>query len=161
MYARRIDEKPMKKIHPCPRIQTLIPHRPPMLLIHEIVALSESHSSAKVLIEPSVPFFNSATRGVPTWIGLEYMGQTAALIGGFQAEHSKSPTKLGFLIGTRQLSLHSAQFDQGMTLIVTCEEKATVGDDLATFQCQIVADTSEFLLAEADLTVLRRSHAGQ
>ena len=44
------------------RLLSLIPHRPPMLLINRIVNVSEKQSSAIVLIDEKTPFFGFKTR---------------------------------------------------------------------------------------------------
>ena len=76
-------------------ILELIPHRPPMLLINHIGKIAINESVAFVLIDEQTPFYEPEL-GVPAWIGLEYMGQTAALIAGFQQKKGMIPEHLGF-----------------------------------------------------------------
>ena len=135
-------------------IYELIPHRPPMLLINEVVSLSATNSSALVHIDSSAPFYSSS--GVPSWIGLEYMGQTAALIAGFQLREGLCKPHLGFLLGTRQFSADTDYFISGHSLLVSVEEGAVVGESLAKFNCIIEDSQSSNKLAKATLSVFRK-----
>ncbi len=140
------------------RLYDLIPHRPPMLLINQVVSVNESASSARVYIDEQSPFFVSG-QGVPAWIGLEYMGQTAALIAGHQLQQGLVSPHLGFLLGTRAYKADVDYFPAGV-LTVTCREIALVGDGLATFECFIETDidakANGQCLATANLSVFRR-----
>ena len=141
------------------KILQLIPHRPPMLLIHELIDVNDKASMAKVVIDDSVPFFR-AGQGVPAWIGVEYMGQTAALIAGHQVQQGSTTPHLGFLLGTRKYRSEISHFPDNSILSISCQEQALVGESLATFACDIRfhADYSddEKLLATASLTVFRK-----
>lgn len=140
------------------RLFDLIPHRPPMLLINRIEDVCESSSSALVYIDSEAPFYEPDV-GVPAWIGLEYMGQTAALIAGYQLQQGMVSPYLGFLLGTRAFKARCAYFETGVVK-VSCEQQALVGDGLATFRCIIenYADNGQAgkCLAEASLSVYRR-----
>lgn len=141
----------------------LLPHRPPMLLVNKVDTLSATQSSALVTIDDETPFCADiygairGTRGVPSWVGIEYMGQTAALIAGYQLQQGLAEPHLGFLLGTRRFQAEVAHFVTGSTLLVSCAEKALVGDSLATFDCEIHEQSSSELLASASLSVFRKA----
>ena len=140
------------------RLYDLIPHRPPMLLINQVLEVDAASSSALVKIDSDAPFYEPGY-GVPAWIGLEYMGQTAALIAGHQLQQGLVSPHLGFLLGTRAFKTDCDVFRDGV-LKVSCREKALVGDDLATFDCMIETypngAQSAQCLATASLSVFRR-----
>jgi len=138
-----------------PRIIELIPHRPPMLLINQLIEVSQTHSKSGVIIDDQTPFYDSE-KGVPAWIGLEYMGQTAALIAGHQVQQGLSEPHLGFLMGSRKYETKTSHFAPLTQLIVTCKEGALVGDSLATFNCTISNSQTEAILATAMLSVFRK-----
>src|SRR5690606_18531643 len=147
----------MTNLQTDPQIEQLIPHRPPMLLLNRVVSLSDNSASAEIDIVPEASFFKPR-RGVPAWIGVEYMGQTAALIAGFQLEQGLVEPHLGLLLGTRKYSAHTPWFAPGAQLRVICQELAVVGQSLANFTCEIQDLHSDALLASARLTVYRRPH---
>lgn len=133
----------------------LLPHRPPMLLVNKVVDLSATQSSAIVIVDDDTPFFGKD--GVPAWVGIEYMGQTAALIAGYQLQQGLTEPQLGFLLGTRRFQTTVSHFANGTVLLVSCIEKAVVGDSLATFDCEIRDQSSGAELATASLSVFRKA----
>ncbi|MCR6649960.1 MAG: hypothetical protein NVV73_00050 [Cellvibrionaceae bacterium] len=136
-----------------PQLYDLIPHREPMLLIDRVVRVAADSAAAEVHIHPQASFFQAGL-GVPAWIGLEYMGQTAALIAGYQLQQGLTRPHLGFLLGTRQYAMHTDWFREGDHLLVECVQAAVTGEHLAQFQCTISrADT---VLATAKLSVFRK-----
>ena len=142
-----------------PKILDLIPHREPMLLINEVLDVGLSSSSSRVFISASTPFFKEGY-GVNSWIGIEYMGQTAALIAGYRLKNGSLDPHLGFLLGTRSYKVYCAYFLPGSILKVTCKELSMVGEDFAKFECAIHAADPQLpegrLLAEANLSVYRK-----
>ncbi|MGS2718096.1 ApeP family dehydratase [Eionea flava] len=141
------------------RIFDLIPHRPPMLLINRILNVDINCSSSLVLVDPETPFFEKG-KGVPAWVGIEYMGQTAALIAGHRLMKKLIEPHLGFLIGTRSYNAEVSYFKPGTTLKVSCIEGTIVAEGFTKFDCEIAnydAETdSEKLLATSSLSVFRR-----
>lgn len=140
-----------------PEILELIPHRPPMLLINRIESLNLTSSSALVFIDPQATFYEQDL-GVPSWIGLEYMGQTAALIAGYQLREGLAKPHLGLLLGTRTYTAYNAYFETATKLLVECRQQAVVGESLITFDCTIRDYPSGRKLAQAGLSVFRKAH---
>ena len=135
------------------RLFSLVPHRPPMLLINKFISVNSQQSHSQVYIEEDSACFYPS-KGVPSWIGIEYMGQTASLIAGYQLENGDTQPHTGFLLGTRRYDASLPYFSHGMLLDIQCQEKAIVGDGLATFDCEICSGDS--ILAKASLSVFRK-----
>ncbi|MDB4576297.1 hypothetical protein N9091_01125 [bacterium] len=133
----------------------LIPHSPPMLLIDHVEMVSSNASKAKTIIHKNSPFF-LADKGVPAWIGVEYMGQTAALIAAYQLQEGNVEPHIGLLLGTRKFVANTAWFLEGSNLLVSCNEIAVVGATLATFDCSIHDVDNDIELASARLSVFRK-----
>ncbi|MFC3115785.1 ApeP family dehydratase [Cellvibrio fontiphilus] len=138
-----------------PRIYELIPHREPMLLIHRVTELGNNVSCTEIDITKDSSFFIQG-KGVPSWIGVEYMGQTAALIAGYQLEQGTVAPHLGLLLGTRKYEAFVPYFQEGDQLQVRCTEIAVVGDSLANFQCDIFNLRDNSRCASAKLSVFRK-----
>lgn len=136
-------------------IYELIPHREPMLLLNKLVDVSEKSSSSEIIISQCSSFFIDG-KGVPSWIGVEYMGQTAALIAGYQLKQGAVTPHLGLLLGTRKYEAFVAWFKEGDELLVSCQEFAVVGEQLATFLCEIRNKKDHALYAAAKLSVFRK-----
>ncbi len=138
-----------------PRLFELLPHRPPMLLLDKVVAVSARHARSQVTITPQAPFFVSH-EGVPTWVALEYMGQTAALIAGYQLQNGIVEPHVGLLLGTRKFSATVPWLRENQTLDVSCEELAVVGVALATFDCKVCDAADDTTLVGCKLSVYRK-----
>lgn len=136
-----------------PLLYDLIPHREPMLLIDRVVDVAADAAAAEVVIHSDTPFFQKGL-GVPAWIGLEYMGQTAALIAGHQLRQGLTRPHLGFLLGTRQYAMNTSWFNEGDRLLIECVQVAVTGEQLAQFQCTV--SRAGEILATAKLSVYRK-----
>lgn len=60
---------------------------------------------AWVDVSPASPFFDHAAGGVPGCVALEYMAQTMALLVGIRRRRAGLPPQLGFVLGSRKLSV--------------------------------------------------------
>ena len=108
-----------------------------------------------VLVDELAPFYQ--VPGIPSWIGLEYMGQTAALIAGYQRREGLIEAHLGLLLGTRRYQTEVEYFTAPQQLLISCRQAALVGESLANFDCTIQqADTAQ-VLAHASLSVFRKA----
>lgn len=136
-------------------LEELLPHRKPMLLLDEAINVAEKSAEATVTISSAAAFFVQS-KGVPSWIGVEYMGQTAALIAGWQLKNGITQPHLGLLLGTRKYTASCAWFAPADRLRITADEVAVVGQGLATFYCEIRHMEQGRLLASAKLSVMRK-----
>lgn len=135
-----------------------LPHVGAMRLLSRVIGLGPDSATAEVDITPD-SLFLLPERGVAAWAALEYLGQTAALIGlhrqGERADGSSSvASDDGFLLGSRQLDLHVDAYPLGTTLTVHCSAVGDVGDSLASFD-GTVHDAAGRLLASGSLSVVR------
>ena len=135
-------------------IFNLIPHRPPMLLLNRIRKVGTNYSEAEIDIHENSTFLTEY--GVPSYVGIEYMGQTAALIAGYQKQQGELEEHLGFLMAVRFYHCQSDYFKINQTLLINCQEQAVVGNTLATFACEIKDKITDKKLAEAQLSVFRQ-----
>jgi len=133
-------------------LHTLLPHRGPMLLLDEVVEVGADHAESMVVVNDNSSFFETG-RGVPAWIGMEYMGQTAALIAGYQLQQGELEPHVGLFLGTRKYETSIPWFSPGSRLTIRCSQKAVSPGTMATFTCEI---RCEGLIAEAVLNVYRQ-----
>ena len=129
-------------------LSELLPHRPPMILIDEIVSYDDASVVAGVTVREASLFREA--EGVPAYVGLEYMAQTCGAHVGALARDRGEPARIGFLLGARQYRAHVAWFRLGERLIVSA--KVIYHDDqMGAFDCRIEVDGR--LVAEAQLNV--------
>jgi predicted hotdog family 3-hydroxylacyl-ACP dehydratase len=112
----------------------LLPQTPPMLLVDEVVEYAFPHAAARVRIRPDSPFVEDGK--VPALVALEYMAQAVGVIVGYQSLARGEPIRIGFLLGTRELSLEVDHFEVGDELIAEADH--LFGDrTLGSFKCTV------------------------
>ena len=121
-------------------LETLLPHRAPMLLLSEVVDYGEDFASTLVHITTDSPFFDAALGGVPSWVGMEYMAQTIGVWSGYQQLKNKPIVHAGFLLGSRRYECNSPIFTVGCILQLSA--KLVYHDDsgLGAFDCLIIVN---------------------
>ena len=122
-------------------LDRLLPHRPPMRLIDEVVAVSGTQAEALAMIRDDHLFMVSG-RGVPAWTGIEMLAQCTALIGGFQALTAGGRQVPGYLLGCRGYRARRSWFLPGQTLHLAGQELMRDGS-LAVYEGRIVIDGQE------------------
>lgn len=142
-------------------IEKLVSHRAPMLLLDRVIEASRLHAVAETTITRNSSFYR-AGQGVPAWVGIEYMAQAVAVLGGVQALEDSDPVPMGYLLGTRHYRCAVPWFDDGFVLRVRCEEEVMDGNGLGAFNCQIAVGPFEIndVVAQSRLTVYKMPAVG-
>lgn len=122
-------------MHDIPALKQLLPHDHPMILIDDIVACREHGLTATVTIHEQSPFVESG--GVPSWIGIEYMGQAIAAYAGLCARRDGVPVRIGFLVGSRRYAPGCSHFPLGATLQIAVDALTPNTSGLQVFECHI------------------------
>ena len=133
----------------------LLPHKDSMLLLDEVISVSDSQAQARVRITPNSSFY-LPNLGVPACIGLEYMGQTAALIAGLSQMQGTQEPQIGFLLGSRLFQQTTDYFTAEQNLVITATAGTIVGNQLANFNCVIADQQNQTVLCEGTLSVMRK-----
>lgn len=118
-----------------PEIIEVIPHRPPMILIDNIDEIGPDFMSAHVRITDTSLFLEKG-KGVPVWVGLEYMAQTIAAFVGAEDKKRGETIKLGFLLGTRRFETKVSYFSLGEKLNIRIS-RVLQQNELGQFLCSI------------------------
>ena len=129
----------MKNNH---RILDFVPHQSPMSLLDTLEDYSDNTLVSSITIKEDSLFYEEL--GVPTWVGLEYMGQSIAAYGGVKARNEDKHVKIGFLVSCRHYESPQSHFKLGSKLIVLVEEVITNPSGLSVFNCSIT--WSDFLI---------------
>jgi len=134
----------------------LLPHRPPLLLLTRICSADGGGLVAEVDIEAGSPFAEPG-RGVPRWVGLEYMAQAVGALDGLRLRESGLAVLPGYLLGTRRLDHVDGYFPDGATLRISVQEIMQDRSGLGIFACRL--DEAERSLS-CQLTVYRPPAGG-
>lgn len=140
-----------------PQLTDLLLHRPPMLLLDEILEVAPGHAASRIVIRENSPFFQPP-QGVPSWISIEYMAQTVGLIAGVEARQEGSGVPTGYLLGTRRFASSHPWYGAGTVLEVHSAEEFVDDNGLGAYNCQVMMAGEQ--VAACRLTVYRRPQEG-
>ncbi|WP_305909380.1 hotdog family protein [Methylomarinum sp. Ch1-1] len=128
-------------------VEELLPHAGNMVLLNRVIDYGEDTMRAEVIVRDGGLFADANT--VPAWLGIEYMAQTIAALGGMKRRLAGKPLNLGFLLGTRRYDCNVDKFAVGTVLIVAVT-RLVQDQGLGVFDCRISA---EGIVAAAKLNV--------
>lgn len=124
-----------------------------MLLVDLLVAFSEEAAECEFRVSPDNAF-NVKGKGVPAYVGVEYMAQCIAVHAGVRAHLEGKPPPIGFLLGSRKLELREGYLEQGRAYTAGCRQILRGGDGMGSFDCTITNEGRP--IASARLAVLER-----
>ena len=134
-------------------VEELLPHSGRMVLLNRVIEFDEEYMVTEVIVRDDGLFGDGKT--VPAWLGIEYMAQTIAALGGMKRRLAGKSLNLGFLLGTRRYDCNVEIFPVGSVLTVSV--KRLVEDQgLGVFDCRI---TAESISASAKLNVYQPDSA--
>ena len=145
-----------KSSRPLFRIAEVVPHSGTMSLLDEVVDYGADWIQAKLVITPRSLFANP--KGVPSWIGIEYMAQTVAAYAGVRRRLQDQQAVIGFLVGIRQYHCNCAHFAIGSELLISANLDFESDNGLGSFQCTI---RSEGIAADASVNVFQPDDADE
>ena len=125
-----------------------------MILLSGYMPQSEATTvDAWVDVSDASPFCEAGLGGVPGCVALEYMAQTMALCVGFLRRSKGLPPKMGFVLGSRKLTVNIPFFKSGeryFTRAVCTYQDESFG----SFDCT-VRDSSDSVVASAQMTAFQ------
>jgi len=128
-------------------VEELLPHSGRMVLLDRVIEFDEENMVAEVIVRDDGLFGHDNT--VPAWLGIEYMAQTIAALGGMKRRLAGKTLNPGFLLGTRRYDCNVDIFAVGSVLTVNVK-RLVEAQGLGVFDCRI---TAEGILASAKLNV--------
>ena len=116
-----------------------LPHDAPMLLLEEVVSVSDDSAVCRVTVSPSgvlAPFLDP-DGNLPGWFALQMMAQTVGVWSGWHRhQQGKNSIELGMVLGARELLCAAGILPAGQTLTITV--KLLMQDDrFGSFECSI------------------------
>lgn len=135
-------DTPMPPSLPC-AIAPFVPHRHGMCLLDTLLEVGDEHLLAEVT--PCRDGLFAAARGVPGWVGLEWLAQAVAAWAGVQAVRQGDEPRIGFLLGTRRYRCQTPwfAFDRPVRVGVALDFRADNG--LGAFRGELRGSHGESL----------------
>lgn len=134
-------------------VEELVPHAGSMVLLSRVIEFDEENMLAEVIVRDDGLFGDG--NSVPAWLGIEYMAQTIAALGGMKRRLAEKPLNLGFLLGTRRYDCNVGIFPVGSVLTISVN-RLIEDQGMGVFDCRI---TAEGISASAKLNVYQPDSA--
>jgi predicted hotdog family 3-hydroxylacyl-ACP dehydratase len=128
-------------------------HRDSMLLLDTLVDCSGDTTLCEWTVGDDHAFIEGE-RGVPAYVGIEFMAQCVAVHGGVRARVDGKGPPLGYLLGTRHFKASLSHFAIGETYRASCEELILDGNGLGSYDCKIMH--GDKCVANARLAVVEK-----
>jgi predicted hotdog family 3-hydroxylacyl-ACP dehydratase len=135
-------------------IEQVLPHQSPMILIDSLEYYDVDSCRCNVTITEHSPFYNSDKKGVPSYIGNEYMAQAIAAFAGAHALDANDSVQIGFLLGSRKYKTMCSHFALAEILSITIKELYREDSGLRVFECEII-NAENSILAQANINVFQ------
>ncbi|MBK2105966.1 ApeP family dehydratase [Francisella philomiragia] len=127
-------------------IGDLIPHKPPMRLVDEFIAFEDNAVHCRTIVTDGDIFFDKQLDGIPHWVAVEIMAQTAASYGRASklasSNASTNEPPVAFLLSVRGYKTDVKRYETGSVLDIFAEciilDKGT-----GVFSCKVVLDQQE------------------
>ena len=137
-------------MRPAYTLDELLPHAEPMILLDDVISSGNDTLCAGVRITEASLFYEP-NRGVPTYVGIEYIAQAVAALGGLRARTRGGEVGIGYLLGARRYMAHAAYFPLGSLLAISVSSEFET-DDLAAYQGDI-RDSDGRRLVDATINI--------
>ncbi len=140
-----------------PPVAQILPQSGAMVLLDRVASHARSGTVCSARIgEHSI--FTVPSGAVPAWMGLEYMSQCIAAHAGLLGREHAEPPRVGFLVGTRCMTLRTRRFRSGQTLIVQAGQCWGGTQGMVAFDGSIRDADSGALLADGRLNCFIPGH---
>jgi len=137
-----------------PPVATLLPQSGPMVLLDAVSAYDGERIACRVTVRPDGLFVEEGR--VPAVVAIEYMAQTIGAFAGLKARSAGQPVRIGYLLGTREMTMAVGHFEVGDELRVEAEHLFG-GEQLGSFRCAV--SRAGALVAAATLNVYQAGGA--
>jgi predicted hotdog family 3-hydroxylacyl-ACP dehydratase len=129
-------------------MEKLLPHRGKMLLLSRTISYDTSDNSllAEVDISQNSFFYDNSLKGVPVWIGFEYMAQAIAALSGKNDLSKGQVPGLGFILSVSNFIANVSCFELNSTVSIYVSE-ALAMDNMFLFNCSIRRGDAELVKA--------------
>ncbi|MGV0963126.1 MAG: hypothetical protein ACOYBT_04420 [Polynucleobacter sp.] len=132
------------------KLTGLLPHALPMLLVDELISSTDDSAVVGATIRRDYPFSGDS---VGTWVGLELMAQSAAVLSKLRNQQKSEKPSLGFLLGSRSFTAYIPEFSPDQQVLVEIRlDPESLGQATITASGAI-RDTSGQLICEGVLTL--------
>lgn len=129
----------------------MLPHASSMLLVDRLVSSNDCSVVIEATIKDDYPFTNGVAG---SWIGLELMAQSAAVLSRLRKSDKSVEPSLGFLLGSRSFIAHFPIFTPGQRVTIEIQLDPDSLAQPTITASGIIKDDSGCAICEGTLTLL-------
>jgi predicted hotdog family 3-hydroxylacyl-ACP dehydratase len=133
-------------------LSSVLPHDHPMIMVDKLVSSDNKSAVIEVTIKDNYPFTNGK---IGTWIGLEFMAQSAAVLAKISNLDDGEEPRLGFLVGTRKFIANLPEFIPRQKVLISVNLDSSEITSPMVNVSGVIKDTSGVVICEASLTLYR------
>jgi predicted hotdog family 3-hydroxylacyl-ACP dehydratase len=128
-------------------LSSILPQDHPMIMVDKLISSTENSIVVEATIKNSYPF---TTESIGTWIGLEFMAQSAAVLANLDG---KKEFGLGFLLGCRKFVSNVSQFTPGQNILISINIELPDRTSPLVSAFGVIKDKLGEVICEASLTL--------
>ena len=140
-----------KLVCPIEQVAPLLPHSGDMVLLDRISDFGEDFLIAETEIRADNILIKQGK--LATFAGIEIMAQGVAAWSGCLATLADEPVRLGYLLGTRKLHIHTQEIPVGSKLQIKIKMSIQDSTGFGVFDSQLIDLTSGKVILEGALNV--------
>ncbi len=140
-----------KLVCPIEQVAPLLPHSGDMVLLDRISDFGEDFLIAETEIRSDNILIKHGK--LATFAGIEIMAQGVAAWSGCLATLADEPVRLGYLLGTRKLHIHTQEIPIGSKLQIKIKMSIHDSTGFGVFDSQLIDLTSGKVILEGALNV--------
>ena len=140
-----------KLVCPIEQVAPLLPHSGDMVLLDRISDFGEDFLIAETEIRADNILIKQGK--LATFAGIEIMAQGVAAWSGCLATLADEPVRLGYLLGTRKLHIHTQEIPVGSKLQIKIKMSIQDSTGFGVFDSQLIDLTSGKIILEGALNV--------
>ena len=140
-----------KLVCPIEQVAPLLPHSGDMVLLDRISDFGEDFLIAETEIRSDNILIKQGK--LATFAGIEIMAQGVAAWSGCLAILADEPVRLGYLLGTRKLHIHTQEIPVGSKLQIKIKMSIQDSTGFGVFDSQLIDLTSGKIILEGALNV--------
>lgn len=140
-----------KLVCPIEQVAPLLPHSGDMVLLDRISDFGEDFLIAETEIRSDNILIKHGK--LATFAGIEIMAQGVAAWSGCLAILADEPVRLGYLLGTRKLHIHTQEIPVGSKLQIKIKMSIQDSTGFGVFDSQLIDLTSGEVILEGALNV--------
>jgi len=131
----------------------IVPHKGKMLLLSRIISfdLEEQTLCAEYDITENCIFYNTVIKGVPAYVGFEFIAQAISALSGLRGQMSGEEPKIGYLLSVSSMQIDIHFFQAGDTVQINVKETGRM-DQVYNFEGTVFLEDKKVL--DGKLTVI-------